>query len=127
MKLHDFVRQQQVRMTTVWVDYNPYMEDSRGRYNWKCYLRTPKGRMQVYFTQGWPTEPEVDHVLDCLAMDVAGVENASFDEWCKDYGYSADSRRAERTYKVILRQRDALQRLFDSEAYETLLYHTERL
>ena len=72
--------------------------------------------------------PELADVLDCLASDAAGYENArSFADWCADYGYDVDSRRAERTFKAVERQATSLHRVLGESAYRTLLWDIERL
>jgi hypothetical protein len=66
-------------------------------------------------------QPTVADVLDCLASDSAGVENAdSFEGWCSEYGYDTDSRKALATYKQCEKQADRLKSLVGA-AYETLL------
>ena len=39
-------------------------------------------------------------VINCLASDAAGYENArSFEDWANDYGYDTDSRKRPHTYE----------------------------
>ena len=73
------------------------------------------------------TEPTVEEVLDCLAMDSQGVSGNSFEDWCDEYGYDTDSRKAHRTYRICDRQAEKLKALLGDSAYETLLYNVERL
>jgi hypothetical protein len=74
-----------------------------------------------------PIPPQVTEVLDNLASDAQGVEDVrSFEEWADNYGYDTDSRKAEEVYKVCLRQAKELQDFLGREAYNELLYHTER-
>ena len=45
--------------------------------------------------------PKLDDVLSSLLMDGSAYFDAqSFEEWCSDYGYDADSRKAEATWKA---------------------------
>lgn len=97
-------------------------------------LRGPKevpARLEVYFSQGSAhTEPPtLADVLDCLASDASGYDQAagSFEEWASDLGYDADSRKAEKTFRAVEKQARDLKALLGAEAYEELLYQTERL
>jgi hypothetical protein len=49
--------------------------------------------------------PSFWEVLHCLLMDISGIEELTFDEWCADLGYNPDSRTAE---KLFNRCRDTL-------------------
>lgn len=71
--------------------------------------------------------PELADVLDNLASDAAGYENArSFEDWASDYGYDTDSRKAERIYSEIKKQVSELRRLLGAD-YEKVLFEIERL
>lgn len=128
--LQNFVKENGIRLSCEWADRNPNMDDSDRMNNYKCRL-THKGRsMTLYFSMGLALtrEPSVEDVLDCLASDSAGFENNdSFEDWCGEYGYDTDSRRAERTYKAIERQSEKLRKLLGEDLYQELLWETERL
>jgi hypothetical protein len=107
-------------------------EWDRTARHWCCVLMTTvdqRRRMTVYFSQGsaHTDEPTAADVLDCLAMDAAGLENApGFEEWAREYGYDTDSRKAEAVYKTVQKQAAKLARFLSPEAYDALLWHTER-
>ena len=72
-------------------------------------------------------EPDAADVLNCLASDASGYENAgSFEEWAGEYGYDTDSRSAERTFSAVESQTLAL-RSFLGERYGDYLWDTEGL
>lgn len=52
--------------------------------------------------------PTMYDVLACLQKYDLG----SFEDFCHEYGYDEDSRRAERTYKAVCREYAAVERLF---------------
>jgi hypothetical protein len=98
----------------------------------------------LYFSQGsaHTTDPTLADVLDCLASDASGYENARvdtrpdekqdkaltvFEGWASEYGYDTDSRKAEKTFRAIKRQSEQLKRTIGAEAYEELLWQVERL
>lgn len=69
-----------------------------------------------------PTPPTLEAVLRCLAMDALGYDNArNFDEWASEYGYDTDSRKAEKTYRVIGEQAKELRVVLGSTNYDELL------
>jgi hypothetical protein len=127
--LREFLNRYPVKLSSRWVDSNPNMEDRDwAASHYRCLLRHDGRQMSVYFSMGSALcrEPTLDDVLDCLASDAAGVESAcSFEDWCGEYGYDTDSRKAEHTYKTCERQAVKLRRLL-GDGYETLLWETER-
>jgi hypothetical protein len=116
-----------------------YFSKGEGHRRWKKTARGPEvkpgQRAPMQFTKTlWfeentePEPPTLGEVLDCLASDAASVDNArSFEDWASDFGYDTDSRKAKRTYKTCEKQAAKLKALLGDEAYEQLLYHTERL
>ena len=128
--MRGFVSRYGVRMTVEWADDNPHMADTiPGASHWKCCLRCDGRQLTVHFSMGpaLSGEPSVEDLLDCLASDASGAENAgSFEEWAGEYGYDTDSRQAERTYHTIERQAAGLKRLVGEDAYRELLWGTER-
>lgn len=123
--LKDFIARHGVTMTAV-----PHLHGPEGQH-WKCQLRSEGRRMTVAdFTMGsgrGGRAPTCEEVLNCLAMDAAGVENSrSFEEWAGEYGYDADSRKAEAIYKACQSQTRKLKQ-FMSTHFEALVWRTEGL
>jgi hypothetical protein len=54
--------------------------------------------------------PSVDDVLCSLVMDSSAIDQ-TFDDWCGDYGYDTDSRKALDTYLACQESGKKLQRL----------------
>lgn len=131
--LDQFIAEQQLEMSVLPVKRNPHMSEQLPR-NFECTI-TVVGRgyhepMTVYFSQGsaHKKKPTLAEVLDCLASDASGVDNArSFEDWSSEYGYDTDSRKAEHTYNTVKEQAQQLRGLLGRSAYEQLLYETERL
>jgi hypothetical protein len=134
LKLADVIAAHKITMSCTRVDSNPNMDGDMD--HWRCLISRPEegGRkrhtMTVTFSQGYGhhgAEPELASVLDCLASDAAGVENAQgFEDWCSDYGYDTDSRKPEKVYKACEREVDRLKRFLGEELYKDLLWNTER-
>lgn len=139
--LADFIAAHGITATTERTDHNPHMtEESKNvaprlgmpaMDHWRVRLQRPGKRMSTYFSMGaghHGKAPEAADVLDCLASDSAGVENAQgFDDWASEYGYDTDSRKAHKTYIICKRQAERLQKFLGDEAYNALLWDTERL
>ncbi len=46
--------------------------------------------------------PALRDVMYSLLMDASAIDHGSFESWASDYGYDADSRSAEATYRACL-------------------------
>jgi hypothetical protein len=102
----------------------------RDARHFTCTLRNGRKRLSIPFSQGsaFTEEPTAEDVLNCLALDAAGLENSpNFDDWASEYGYDADSRRAEKTFKTVERQAAKLMAFLGADAYDRLVWHTESL
>lgn len=130
-QLSEWVKREDVTMTTKRVDSNPNMDDSGNMDHWRCKLVRNGKILGITFSMGRGHNgkpPKVEDVLDCLASDYT-TEATSFEDWASEYGYDTDSRKAERTFKACLRQSDDLRDWLngDEALVEELVYHTERL
>ena len=128
--LGTFIADHGIRMTTKPRASNPNMDDkwASDASHWTCTIHFGRQRMAVAFSQGSAhTEPpKLADVLDCLADDAAGFENArDFADWCAEYGYDTDGRKAEKTYRAVKRQSLRLKSLLGAD-YDALLFDTER-
>lgn len=98
---------------------------------WTVRIKGPQGEMTVPFYMGYGLngrQPELAEVLNSLAMDASGFENTpNFEDWASEYGYDADSRSAERTFKHVEEEARRLRALLGEDAYEKLLWMTEGL
>lgn len=125
-----FVRDHKVRINVEYADSNPNMDD-KNMDHWKVVLKAGKKQLTTYFSKGFGhngEEPSVEEVLDCLVSDASGYENArSFEEWASEYGYDEDSRKAEKIYKAVERGSKKLLKFLGKEAYDKLLWNTEKL
>ena len=114
---------------------NPHFKgDPHLTRHFLCYIGKPgmiqDDQMHVPFSQGsaHTKPPTLEDVLDCLASDSAGVENArSFEDWAAEYGYDTDSRKAEKTYCLCRDQAEQLKALLGPDSYAQLLWNVERL
>jgi len=131
VSIEEFVKANRITLTSEYADHNPHMDDSQNMDNYKCMLRRGNARMTLYFSKGighHGTEPTAKEILDCLASDAAGIENSrSCDEWCLEYGYNTDSRKAEKTFKACEHLTKRLRTFLGEDLYQKLLWHTEKM
>ena len=152
VSIGEFVKANRISMTAERTDNNPNMDDASNMDHWKVVLTIKalregfdtwhgyKGKLgacqystrklTTYFSQGYGhngREPKVTDVLDCLASDSSSIDNArGFEDWCGDFGYDTDSRKAEKTFKVCEHQAKRLRSFLGDSLYKQLLYDTER-
>ena len=68
-------------------------------------------------------EPTAEDVLQSLLSDASSADE-SFEDWCGEYGYDTDSRKAERTYDQV-REHTAKLRAFLGDDFEAYMYETD--
>lgn len=133
MEINDFIGRLAIKMAAQQVDKNPHMDvkSAAGMDHWRCTFRRPGSRaISVVFSMGHGHHGRAPHaaeVLDCLASDAATADGNTFEEWAEEIGENTDSRAAERTYQVIVRQSAALRRFLGAVGFQTLLYELDRL
>jgi hypothetical protein len=123
-----FIQVERITMTASRTDRNPNMPDSQDMDHWKVTLRRPGHSMTTYFSMGYGHNgkaPKAAEVLDCLASDANGASD-SFEDFCSNFGYDEDSRKAEKIYKACQHSAARLSNFLGSTRYDDLLYHTER-
>ena len=113
---------------------NPNMPDSNNMDHWLCEISKGDEVMETYFSMGMGhngNEPDLETVLDCLSSDSSMVENAEnddgFEGWANELGFDTDSRKAEKTYNVSVKQAEEFCLLLGVKLYNTMLWDTERL
>jgi hypothetical protein len=133
MTMEEFIALADLGFCAKPADSNPNLESEQPMDHWLCTLSRPKGnqgrRMTVTFSMGeghGGKAPELAQVLSSLALDASGDESANtFQHWCDEFGFDADSRRAHRTFLAAARQTKALKRFLGEELYRKLLWETD--
>lgn len=81
-------------------ELDDWQRDAR---QWTVTLRYGRRRMSVPFFQGraHTSEPTAADVLGCLLSDASCYDNArDLADFCADFGYDEDSRKAKTTYRA---------------------------
>lgn len=132
-----FITRLQLEMLATQTAENPaFQDEAKGVSHWLCTLKyigrgaDMNARLfRVVFSMGSALKgpPSMVSVLDCLASDAGGLENApAFEDWASEYGYEVDSRKAEKTFQAIQRQAAALAKFLGADEFDNLLWRTER-
>jgi len=111
----DFLKKSGVKMSVSYFGYGPHFAgdtDSRHRYR-VTFSRNGK-RMQVIFGQSisaGATEPSAYDVISCVQKYDVGT----FEDFCHEFGYEEDSRKAERIYRAVLKECEGIARVFPQD------------
>ena len=118
MDIQELIEVSGAKMGFVSVDDNPHMDDMPcGSKHYLVTLKVGKVSRNFYFSMGpaHTAGPTLTDVLSCLISDYVGVENSSgFEDWAAEYGYSADNRKAFKTFKAVKRNSKKVVELFPS-------------
>jgi hypothetical protein len=69
-----------------------------------------------------PEPPTVDEVLMSLAQDAQSLENSPvFEDWCGEYGFDTDSRKAEAVFRKVQDTSARLRKVLGEAAYRRLI------
>ena len=92
-----------------------------GRTHWEYTLQRVCHKLTGQFSQGSAhrSPPKLKGILSCLIMDADGADALTFEEWCSDFGYDTDSRKAERIFNECRRISVLLQRILPREHWNT--------
>jgi hypothetical protein len=90
-----------------------YRDNSRGPY-WSEKVRRHNTTLRSYRSNGVQRghEPSLYNVLACLQKHEPGT----FKQFCGDFGYDTDSRRALTVYEAVLEEFEKVQRLCAGDA-----------
>lgn len=120
--LETFVRNREIKLRSRWLGVEE--QDGWEHNAWRVTLAGPRGRMTTTFRMGLGLTgaPVSADVLNSLALHASAAENArDFDDWCADFGFDTDSRKAWRTYRQCIQLARRLERFLGPTAYAELL------
>lgn len=101
-----FLRNTETRFTVKFVECGRYFDDDKEsrdifRFTFRRGRKTFSGKFGQSLNKSGgetPIPPTAYDVLTCLTK----YDPGTFEEFCSDFGYDTDSRRAERTYKAVV-------------------------
>lgn len=116
---NDFLSKTNTKIKVEWLKYDKYFtNDKEKRHIFKVIIKRDKKQFSFKFGQSiynGAKEPTNYEILACLQK----YEVGTFEDFCKDFGYSEDSRVAEKTYKAVCKEFDNVCKIWnDSEIKE---------
>lgn len=120
--LENFIAENKIQFSCEWAAERPDRLMSDNMDHWRCVLKANGKTYTFYYSQGYGyhhAEPVLASVLESLANDY-DPNDMTFEEFCSNYGYDEDSRKAEKVYRALRKETQALDRLFGEEGMENL-------
>jgi len=115
-----FIKTIGVKIKKDWLKYDYYFsDDKQQRHIFKIKISRGCNSYSFNFGQSIKedaNEPSNYSILACLQK----YEVGTFENFCGDFGYDEDSRKAEKIYKSVLKEFAGMQRLFSSDELEIL-------
>lgn len=100
-------------------DY-PIWDEKYRHYIFPVTLRKDGKSMKIQFGQSRNAGDKVPTEYDVLTC-ITKSDPGSFEDFCGEFGYDTDSRKAEKTYKAVKREWEAVKRVFgEGECLEAL-------
>lgn len=116
----DFLQATGTTFTSEYKDHRPYFtDDKNSRDIYSIVLKNKSHRYRFNFGQSinnTGSHPKPYDVLTCLTKS----DPDTFKNFCSEYGYDNDSRKAYKTYKAVKREWENVKRLFTTEQIEML-------
>ena len=115
-----FLKETNTKFKATYLDHNYYFTDDKDtRDVYRITLSNNRGRISFKFGQSIAEtgkKPSAYSVLACLEK----YEYIDFNDFCSNFGYDTDSRKAEKTYKAVKKEYEKLCKIFTEEEIEKL-------
>lgn len=122
IQANDFLAKTGTTFTATFKENGFYFDgDKDARDIYIIVLKNKNSRFRFTFGQSindsnQNTPPKSYDVL----ASITKYEVSTFDNFCNEYGYDTDSRKALKTYKAVLREWKNIEKLFTAEQIEEL-------
>ena len=120
--LEKFITENKIQFSCDWVVERPDNFMNKNMDHWRCVLKANGKTHTFYYSQGYGIrhkEPVLANVLESLASEYDPGDMA-FEDFCSEYGYDEESRKAEKVYRAFRKRTQALDRLFGGEGMKDL-------
>lgn len=109
---NEFAQKNGIALEVLDREYRKYFpEDEQARWVFTLRLRRNKKQYTFTFGQSIAAGDEEPSMYDVLAV-LTKYDPEDFDNFCSEYGYSNDSISALKTYKAVVKEYQAVERLF---------------
>jgi hypothetical protein len=129
MNYKEFAIENGLEFRSVKVFENPNMSDMlKGSNHYQVKItrvdrfnKEVLGQMIIFFSMGpaLKGKPAINDILESLVIDTANLDYG-FENWCDDYGYDTDSKRAHETYHICLKEAKELKTLLGEDLLNKL-------
>lgn len=120
IQANSFSKKHDIRLKINSVKYGRHFEDDKdSRYIFNCTLSMVNRQYTFNFGQSISagnTQPTMYDVLTCLQKYDIGT----FEDFCSEFGYDEDSRKAERIYKAVCKEYEGMLRVFGTDILEEM-------
>ena len=112
---NDFLKETKTSFEAVFETYGKHFDDDKESRNiYKITLKRNGKQFSFNFGQSINDtnagiDPTAYDVLSCLTK----YDPGSFDDFCSDFGYDNDSRKAEKTYKAVVKEYNKVNAMFN--------------
>jgi hypothetical protein len=107
-----FMKDTKTTMKAVLADHAPYFDDDKNVWDiWRVTLRRHGKSFSFRFGQSIATLGQDLTPYDVLAC-LTKYDPGTFENFCGDFGYDTDSKKAEKTYKAVVKEWQGVKRLF---------------
>jgi hypothetical protein len=117
-----FLRDTGTKLTLKCVGYRPYFSDEKeSRDVYKFTIKTARGQYTGTFGQSIACqgeEPRAYDILSCIGADAYSPD--TFEDFCAEFGYDTDSRKAEKIFHTVQKEVAGLRRIFTDKQIEQL-------
>lgn len=116
----DFLKATKTEYACFYFDHKPYFpDDKESRDIYTVRLRNFNHSYMFKFGQSIANTGKAPSAYSVLAC-ITKYDPGTFEQFCGDYGYDTDSRKAEKTYKAVVEEWQNIRTLFTPEELEKL-------
>lgn len=119
IQANEIANQLGIKLTVLDYKYKDHFNDGVVRCTFKLKLSRGKRSYTFDFGQSIAKGSDFPTLYDVLAC-LQKYDVGSFEDFCNEFGYDTDSRKALKTYKAVVKEYNAMSRLFTSEELEIL-------
>lgn len=112
LQARKFCRDNSVMITRVFTGHKKYFNtDTQPRDTYSVTIRRGKAAMTTNFGQSIANEGKKPSKYDILAC-LTKYDPGSFEEFCSDFGYDSDSRKAYEVYEAVCKEWEGVEKVF---------------
>lgn len=118
---NDFLQKTNTKIDIEYLKYDYHNDDKHKRDIYKVTIKRGSRQFSLNFGQsiaksGRKEVPTNYDILACLTKNEVGT----FDDFCGNYGYSNDSKTAERIFKAVVKEWENVCRIWSDDEIELL-------